>query len=63
MMVQLVLIARLPWLDRRIGMDRLTAWHRWVGIALAVSAGAARAALTAGLGRCRISAASSASKP
>jgi predicted ferric reductase len=34
MMVQLVLVARLPWLDRRIGMDRLTAWHRWVGFAL-----------------------------
>jgi hypothetical protein len=24
MMGQLVLVARLPWLDRRIGMDRLT---------------------------------------
>ena len=35
MMIQLVLVARLPWLDRRLGMDRLTAWHRWVGIALA----------------------------
>ena len=34
MMVQLVLVARLPWLDRRIGMDRLTAWHRWVGFSL-----------------------------
>jgi predicted ferric reductase len=34
MMVQLVLVARLPWLDRRIGMDRLTWWHRWVGFAL-----------------------------
>src|SRR5687767_8637446 len=29
MIFQLVLIARLPWLDRRIGMDRLTIWHRW----------------------------------
>ncbi len=35
MMVQVVLVARLPWLDRRLGMDRLTAWHRWAGIALA----------------------------
>ena len=35
MMIQLALVARLPWLDRRLGMDRLTAWHRWVGIALA----------------------------
>jgi predicted ferric reductase len=35
MMLQLVLVARLPWLDRRIGMDRLTVWHRWVGFTLA----------------------------
>ena len=35
MMVQVVLVARLPWLDCRLGMDRLTGWHRWVGIALA----------------------------
>ncbi|GIG88527.1 ferredoxin reductase family protein [Plantactinospora endophytica] len=34
MMVQLVLVARLPWLDRRIGMDRLTVWHRWTGFTL-----------------------------
>ena len=34
MLVQLVLIARLPWLERRIGMDRLTSWHRWVGFTL-----------------------------
>src|SRR3954471_11892515 len=34
MMVQLTLIARLPWLDRRIGMDRLTVWHRWLGLTL-----------------------------
>jgi predicted ferric reductase len=32
--VQLTLIARLPWLDRRIGMDRLTVWHRWLGLTL-----------------------------
>lgn len=31
---QLLLVARIPWLDRRIGMDRLTAWHRWVGFTL-----------------------------
>jgi predicted ferric reductase len=35
MMLQLVLVARLPWLDRRIGMDRLTVWHRFVGFTLA----------------------------
>jgi predicted ferric reductase len=34
MMVQLILVARLPWLDRRLGMDRLTSWHRWVGFTL-----------------------------
>jgi len=34
MLFQLLLVARLPWLDRRIGMDRLTVWHRWVGITL-----------------------------
>lgn len=34
MMLQLTLVARLPWLDRRIGMDRLTYWHRWVGFTL-----------------------------
>ncbi|MGV9569575.1 ferredoxin reductase family protein [Streptomyces nigra] len=34
MFCQLLLVARLPWLDRRIGMDRLTVWHRWVGFTL-----------------------------
>jgi len=34
LMLQLTLIARLPWLDRRLGMDRLTRWHRWVGFTL-----------------------------
>lgn len=34
MILQLVLVARLPWLDRRIGMDRLTSWHRWTGFSL-----------------------------
>jgi predicted ferric reductase len=28
---QLVLIARVPWLDRRIGADRMTSIHRWTG--------------------------------
>ncbi|MBV8995081.1 MAG: ferric reductase-like transmembrane domain-containing protein [Pseudonocardiales bacterium] len=28
---QLILIARIPWLERRSGMDRLTVWHRWSG--------------------------------
>jgi predicted ferric reductase len=34
MAFQLVLVARLPFLDRRIGMDRLTSWHRWTGFTL-----------------------------
>ncbi|MFC8244490.1 ferredoxin reductase family protein [Streptomyces chartreusis] len=34
MLFQLLLVARLPWLDRRIGMDRLTVWHQWVGFTL-----------------------------
>ncbi|MFG2307612.1 ferric reductase-like transmembrane domain-containing protein [Streptomyces sp. NPDC048566] len=34
MLFQLLLVARLPWLDRRIGMDRLTVWHRWNGFLL-----------------------------
>jgi predicted ferric reductase len=34
LLLQLLLVARLPWLDRRIGMDRLTVWHRWVGFTL-----------------------------
>jgi len=33
--LQLVLVARVPWLDRRLGMGQLTSWHRWVGITLA----------------------------
>lgn len=34
MACQLLLVARLPWLDRRIGMDRLTTWHRWTGFTI-----------------------------
>jgi predicted ferric reductase len=34
MALQLLLIARLPFLDRRIGMDKLTSWHRWTGFTL-----------------------------
>ncbi|MEV8410843.1 oxidoreductase, partial [Streptomyces niveus] len=30
MAFQLLLVARLPFFDRRIGMDRLTSWHRRV---------------------------------
>jgi len=27
-LVQVLLLARLPWIERRIGFDRLTVWHR-----------------------------------
>ena len=32
-LVQLVFMARSPWLDRTFGMDHLAAWHRWLGFA------------------------------
>jgi predicted ferric reductase len=34
MAFQLLLVARLPWFDRRLGMDRLTSWHRWTGFTI-----------------------------
>lgn len=30
-LVGIVLMSRLPWLEREVGQDRLTAWHRMVG--------------------------------
>jgi predicted ferric reductase len=30
-LIQVVLIARLPFLERLVGFDRLTVWHRWNG--------------------------------
>lgn len=30
-LIQVVLLARLPWLERLVGFDRLTRWHRWNG--------------------------------
>jgi len=32
--LQVVLVSRIPWLDRRLGMGQLTSWHRWVGFTL-----------------------------
>ena len=30
-LVQVLLLARIPWIERPIGFDRLTVWHRWNG--------------------------------
>ncbi len=32
-LVQLLLMARVPWLERQVGLDRLAVWHRWNGFA------------------------------
>ena len=31
LLVQVGLMARIPWVERSIGQDRLTRWHRWLG--------------------------------
>jgi predicted ferric reductase len=30
-LIQVVLLARLPWLERLVGFDRIIFWHRWNG--------------------------------
>jgi predicted ferric reductase len=30
-LVQVILLARIPWLERATGFDRLNVWHRWNG--------------------------------
>src|SRR2546421_1295947 len=30
-LIQVLLLARLPWVERLVGFDRLTVWHRWNG--------------------------------
>jgi len=30
-LLQLLLMSRLPWLERYVGLDRLAVWHRWNG--------------------------------
>ena len=30
-LLQVLLLARLPWAERLVGFDRLTVWHRWNG--------------------------------
>ena len=43
-LIELLLLARLPLLDRLYGFGNLTAWHRWNGRACVVAAGRPRAA-------------------
>src|SRR5689334_18989517 len=33
-LLQLLLMARLPWLEHYVGLDRLAVWHRWNGFAV-----------------------------
>src|SRR3954464_5878824 len=30
-LIQVLLLARIPWVERLVGFDRLTVWHRWNG--------------------------------
>jgi predicted ferric reductase len=30
-LLQVLLLARIPWVERTVGLDRLTVWHRWNG--------------------------------
>jgi predicted ferric reductase len=30
-LIQVLLLARIPWIERSAGFDRLTVWHRWNG--------------------------------
>ena len=32
-LVELLLMARIPWLERYLGLNRLAVWHRWNGFA------------------------------
>jgi predicted ferric reductase len=31
LLIQVLLMARVPWLERTYGQDRLARWHRWIG--------------------------------
>src|SRR5689334_6139710 len=33
LLIQVVLMARIPWLERTFGQDALASWHRWTGFA------------------------------
>ena len=38
-LLQLLLMSRIAWLERTIGLDRLAVVHRWTGFALVLVAG------------------------
>ena len=33
-LIELGLMARIPWIERHLGFDRLAVWHRWTGFAV-----------------------------
>src|ERR1700736_2525920 len=35
-LVQVLLMSRSPWLERRFGMDGLARWHRWLGFTVTI---------------------------
>jgi predicted ferric reductase len=47
-LLELLLLARLPALERLLGFDRLTSWHRWCGTACLALIGAHVLLITAG---------------
>jgi predicted ferric reductase len=38
-LVQVLLMSRSPWLERRFGMDGLAQWHRWLGFGVTILIG------------------------
>lgn len=48
LLAMMLLIARVPWIERVIGMDLLNHWHRWAAIASAVLIGVHVVASTLG---------------
>ena len=36
-LVQVLLMSRSPWLERRFGMDGLAQWHRWLGFGVTIT--------------------------
>jgi predicted ferric reductase len=38
-LVQVLLMSRSPWLERRFGMDGLAQWHRWLGFTVTILIG------------------------